>query len=154
MSILHRLSLPITLTVAHDMGSSSLRSHRTHSGGLAPSQYAFRSPQHTIKYGHALRSPQSLPNGLGRPPPPSCGVGSGGVDWESPSLLPPLCGVGSGGWESFLPCGVGFGGWESRSLLPPMLVLSLVRSTPCWEVWWGRIRGPSRVGSPGGREEH
>ena len=59
-------------------------------------------------------------------PPPFCGVGCGGVDWES--LLP--CGVGSGGWESPSlllplwcgvwwvgiplppPCGVGFGGVE------------------------------------------
>ena len=52
-----------------------------------------------------------------RKPPPFCGVGCGGVDWEgvgSPSLL----GVGSCGWKSpslFPPCGVGSGGWESPS---------------------------------------
>ena len=51
-------------------------------------------------------------------PSPSCSVGSGGVDWESPSLLPsyPLDGVGSGGWESLslLPlCCVGSGGVDS-----------------------------------------
>ena len=111
-------------------------------------------------YDDALRGPpHPPPNGLGSRPP-FCGVGCSGVDWES--SFPP-CRVGSGGWESPslllllwcgvlsvgipLPpsqsCGVGSGGWESPSL--PFVVRA-------GKSWWCRIRGPSRVGSPGGRE--
>ena len=84
----------------------------------------------------------------------------GGVDWKSLSLLPSL------------PLGI-------PSLLPPPVVWGLVGGNPppslgmtlppspllfscgvgflCGGVragksWWGRIRGPSRVGSPGGRQ--
>ena len=41
-------------------------------------------------YGHALRGPPPTPPQMvweAAPLPPSCGVGSGGVDWEFPSLL-------------------------------------------------------------------
>ena len=109
-------------------------------------------------YGHALCGPP--PNGLGPPPLvwvvvgltgsplpsfPLCGVGSGG--WESPSLLLPLwCGVLWVGIPSLLPplwCGV----WWVGIPLPPLYNVGFG-----WKSWWGRIRGPSRVGSPGGRE--
>ena len=79
-------------------------------------------------------------------------MGCGGVDWESPPFFP--------------PCGEGSCGWESPSLLASPVVCLVGGNLPpfplwcgvCWgrvragKSWWGRIRGASRVGSPGGRE--
>ena len=55
-----------------------------------------------------------------------CGV------WRVGIPLLPSSPVGGNPPPPSPPCGVGSGGCESS--------------------WWGRIRGPSRVGSPGGRE--
>ena len=81
----------------------------------------------------AAPAPAPNSNGLGsRPPLLWCELW-----WGLIRNPPPPRGVGSGEWEcpSLLLCGVGS-----------------LWSTPCWKPWWGRIRGPSRVGSPGGRE--
>ena len=68
-----------------------------------------------------LRGPPNPPkwSGTESRPPIRCGVGSGGVDFNTPPSLP--------------PCGVRPGGWESPSFRP----WGLVRSTPCWEVLVG-----------------
>ena len=55
--------------------------------------------------------------------------------WKA-APLPPSCGVGHGGVDLLV-----WGLWVGNS--PPSFRL---------QSWCGRIRGPSRVGSPGGRE--
>ena len=82
-------------------------------------------------YGHALRGPPPPPNGLGSRPP---------------SVV----------WVAFPPCGVGSG------ILHPPVVWGLAPPSLWCGAWWGRVRagkswwggicGPSKVGSPSGRE--
>ena len=80
-------------------------------------------------YGHALRGPHP-PKWSGKPPP-FCGVGCGGVDWESPSLLPSL-------W-----CGV----WWVEIPLPSSssVVWGLVALPPSPSVVWGLVGGNGGV---------
>ena len=65
---------------------------------------------------------------------PAVGVGCGGVDWESPSLLPSLwCGV----WWVGIPL-------PSSSSVVWGLVGGNPPPSPLWcGVWWGRVRAGS-----------
>ena len=100
---------------------------------------------HTYIWSRAPRPPHPHPKWSGKAPS-FCGVGCGGIDWESPSLLLCLwCGVWWVGvplpssavvWglvggipsPSFSPCGVGPCGWESPSLFPPLRCGATIKS--------------------------
>ena len=84
-----------------------------------------------------------------RPPTPQ-------MVWEAVPRPPPvvwtLVGLIGNPPPSFPPASVGSASPSLPHLLTPLWCGVWWGRVCAWLFWWGRIRGPSRVGSPGGRE--
>ena len=92
--------------------------------------------------------PQMVWEDAPRPPSPEVWALGGLIGNDPPSFPCVVRLVGGNPPPSFPPCSVGSGP------LPPYLLWCGVWCPPlrAGKSWWGRIRGPSREGSPGGRE--